>query len=174
MVGHRNFEPKEPCATTRNIGITGKIKEQLHGKCKNAGPRSKRTGISVDIIKKFAGMIPVLGVCLGHQCIGFAYGGKIIQAKRLMHGKTSLIKHDGKEIFKGVDNPFEATRYHSLVVDPRTLPSCLTVTARSKDKDKEIMAIRHKEYPLWGVQFHPESILTGMGKNILKNFLNQK
>ncbi|MCK5213885.1 MAG: aminodeoxychorismate/anthranilate synthase component II [Candidatus Omnitrophica bacterium] len=139
------------------------------------GPgRPQGSGISVDIIKKFAGMIPVLGVCLGHQCIGFAYGGKIIQAKRLMHGKTSLIKHDGKEIFKGVDNPFEATRYHSLVVDPRTLPSCLTVTARSKDKDKEIMAIRHKEYPLWGVQFHPESILTGMGKNILKNFLNQK
>jgi len=134
------------------------------------GPgRPEKAGISVEIIHEFSGQIPILGVCLGHQCIGYAYGGKIIQAKKLMHGKTSMIRHDNKELFKGIDNPFEATRYHSLIVDKKSLPSCLRITARTSDY--EIMGLRHKDYPLWGVQFHPESILTREGKGILKNFL---
>lgn len=136
------------------------------------GPgRPEAAGISVQVIQDFAGRIPVLGVCLGHQAIGTAYGAKIIQAKRLMHGKTSEIVHDGKEIFDKVENPFSATRYHSLVVDSRSLPDCLEVTAWTRDRDKEIMALRHKAFPLWGVQFHPESILTLAGKTILANFL---
>ena len=136
------------------------------------GPgRPEAAGISVDLIKEFSSEIPILGVCLGHQAIGFAFGGKIIHAKKLMHGKTSLIYHDEKEIFKGLANPFEATRYHSLVIDPKTLPSCLEVTA--KTQDKEIMGLRHKKFPLWGVQFHPESILTKEGKSLLNNFLNE-
>ena len=136
------------------------------------GPgRPSGAGVSVDIIKEFAGKIPILGVCLGHQCIGYAFGGKITPAKRLMHGKTSLITHNNKEIFKSIEDPFEATRYHSLVIDKKTLPDCLKVTARTKDNDREIMAIRHKTFPLWGVQFHPESILTKAGMRILENFL---
>lgn len=134
------------------------------------GPgRPEAAGISVDIIKEFAGELPILGVCLGHQSIGYAYGGKIIRAKALMHGKTSKIKHDGKEIYKGVANPFEATRYHSLVIERKSLPKCLEVTAWTSDR--EIMGIRHKKLPIWGVQYHPESILTGEGKKILNNFL---
>lgn len=128
-------------------------------------------GISVEAIRAFAGKVPILGVCLGHQAIGYAYGGNIIRAKRLMHGKTSLIRHNQKDIFRGVDNPFEATRYHSLVVERGTVPACLEITAWTQDADKEIMGLRHKEFPLWGVQFHPESILTKAGKTILKNFL---
>ena len=136
------------------------------------GPgRPDDAGISVDLVKEFAGKIPILGVCLGHQCIGYAFGGKIIQAKKLMHGKTSFIAHDGRGIFKSIENPFEATRYHSLVIDKKTLPDCFLVTARTKDKEREMMGIRHKKFPLWGVQFHPESILTKAGKDILKNFL---
>ncbi|HBR15227.1 MAG TPA: anthranilate/aminodeoxychorismate synthase component II [Candidatus Omnitrophica bacterium] len=129
----------------------------------------KDAGISVDVIREFAGKTPILGVCLGHQSIGYAYGGKIIRAKKLMHGKTSMIRHNGKELFKGIENPFEATRYHSLVIERKTLPSCLEVTAWTSDQ--EIMGVRHKEQPVWGVQFHPESILTKAGKDILKNFL---
>lgn len=130
-------------------------------------------GISVDLIREFAGKIPILGVCLGHQCMGYAYGGQIIRAKKLMHGKTSMIEHDRKDLFKGIENPFEATRYHSLVIERATMPSCLKITAWTTD-DKEIMGVRHKEFPLWGVQFHPESILTKAGKDILKNFLTLK
>ena len=137
------------------------------------GPgRPEGAGISVDLIREFAGTVPILGVCLGHQSIGYAYGGKIIRAKKLMHGKTSMIRHNNKEIFKGIENPFEATRYHSLVIDKKTMPKCLVVTARTSDG--EIMALKHKDFPLWGVQFHPESILTTEGKKILKNFLNMK
>ncbi len=139
------------------------------------GPgRPEDAGVSVEIIKILSGTIPILGVCLGHQAIGYAYGGKIISAKRLMHGKTSLIEHDEKEIFKSLANPFEATRYHSLVIDPKFVPECLEITAWTKDQDREIMGVRHKEFPLWGVQFHPESILTKVGKQLLKNFLDQK
>lgn len=135
------------------------------------GPgRPEVAGVSVEIIKQLAGQIPILGVCLGHQCIGYAYGAKIIRAARLMHGKTSMIKHNNTDIFKGIENPFEATRYHSLVIDKETKPECLNVTAWSEDG--EIMGVAHKQLPLWGVQFHPESILTTSGKSILKNFLN--
>jgi para-aminobenzoate synthetase component 2 len=134
------------------------------------GPgRPEDAGISCAVIKEFAGEMPILGVCLGHQAIGFVFGARIVGAKRLMHGKTSLIYHNGKTIFKNIPNPFEATRYHSLLVDRKTLPKCLEITARTKQN--EIMAIRHKQYPLWGVQFHPESILTKAGKAILRNFL---
>ena len=137
------------------------------------GPgRPEGAGISVDLIHEFAGTIPILGVCLGHQCIGYAYGAKIIRAKKLMHGKTSMVRHNNKGIFKGIENPFEATRYHSLVIEKKTMPKCLEVTARASDG--EIMALRHTVFPLWGVQFHPESILTKAGKRILKNFLNSK
>ena len=137
------------------------------------GPgRPEDAGISVALIKEFAGKIPILGVCLGHQAIGYAYGGKIISAKKLMHGKTSMIKHHNTDLFKNLENPFEATRYHSLVIDPKTLPNYLEVTAKSEDD--EIMGVRHKELALWGVQFHPESILTKAGKNLLKNFLSLK
>jgi len=136
------------------------------------GPgRPEDAGISVEIIQKLAGKIPILGVCLGHQAIGYAYGGKIIHARTLMHGKTSKITHDNREIFKNIEDPFEATRYHSLVIDPSTLPKELEVTATTLD-DKEIMGVRHKTFPLWGVQFHPESILTKEGMNILRNFLH--
>jgi anthranilate synthase/aminodeoxychorismate synthase-like glutamine amidotransferase len=135
------------------------------------GPgRPEGAGISCAIIEAFAGKIPILGVCLGHQCLGYAYGGKIIQAKKLMHGKTSKIYHNRKTIFTHIPNPFEATRYHSLVVEKKSLPKCLEITAWTKDG--EIMGLKHDKYPLWGVQFHPESILTKVGKDLLANFLN--
>jgi len=126
-------------------------------------------GISNNVIASFAGKIPILGVCLGHQCIGHVFGGLVVRADRLMHGKTSMIYHDGKAVFTGLDNPFEAIRYHSLVIKPETLPECLIVSAWTNDD--EIMGVRHKEYPLWGVQFHPESILTAEGKKLLRNFI---
>jgi anthranilate synthase component 2 len=128
-------------------------------------------GICSKIILEMSKETPTLGVCLGHQGIYFYYGGKIRRAKRIVHGKTSEIEHDGKGIFKNVPNPFIATRYHSLVGDIKSLPDCLEVTAISRD-DREIMGIRHKEYPLVGIQFHPESILTTNGKQIIKNFLH--
>ncbi|MDD5355675.1 MAG: aminodeoxychorismate/anthranilate synthase component II, partial [Candidatus Omnitrophica bacterium] len=137
------------------------------------GPgRPEDAGISCELIDKFKGKIPILGVCLGHQAIGYAFGGKIIQAKNIMHGKTSMIHHDKKTIFRNIPSPFEATRYHSLLVERKTLPSALEITAWTKDK--EIMGLKHKGYPIWGVQFHPESILTKLGLRILSNFLNQK
>jgi anthranilate synthase component 2 len=136
------------------------------------GPgRPEDAGISIEIIKQLGPTIPVLGVCLGHQGIGYAFDGKVINAKRLMHGKTSMIKHNGKGIFKGLPDPFEATRYHSLVIDSKKVPDCLIVTAKTTD-DGEIMGVQHKTYPIYGVQFHPESILTKQGINILKNFLH--
>ena len=135
------------------------------------GPCTPReAGISCELIRYFAGRVPLLGVCLGHQCIGDAFGGEIVRAERLMHGKTSMIHHNGKEIFDALENPFEATRYHSLIVKKETLPDCFKLTAWT-DQD-EIMGIRHKEHPIWGVQFHPESILTDAGKPLLQNFLN--
>jgi len=134
------------------------------------GPgRPSEAGISEAVIKEFAGKIPILGVCLGHQCIGEVFGGRVLRADRLMHGKTSLIYHNGKEIFKGIKNPFTATRYHSLIVERKSLPEILEITAQTKEH--EIMGIRHKKFPVWGVQFHPESILTDEGKKILANFL---
>ncbi|MHB1000646.1 MAG: aminodeoxychorismate/anthranilate synthase component II [Armatimonadota bacterium] len=129
----------------------------------------KEAGISVETIKHFAGKIPILGVCLGHQSIGYAFGGDIVRADRLMHGKTSPIHHDGKGVFKGMPNPFEAIRYHSLVIKRETMPSCLEITAETEIG--EIMGVRHKELMIEGVQFHPESILTQDGKILLRNFL---
>ena len=131
----------------------------------------KYFGVCADIIADMGRKTPTLGVCLGHQGIGHVFGGKIRRAKTLMHGKTSLIEHDGKSILKGVESPFRATRYHSLVIDDKTLQKELQITARSMD-DKEIMGVRHVEYPIEGVQFHPESILTDAGKKMLKNFLD--
>jgi len=129
-------------------------------------------GISVDIVRHFAGKLPILGVCLGHQSIGAAMGGVIVSAERLMHGKTSMMFHDEKTIFEGLPNPFEATRYHSLIVQKKSLPDCFEISAWTEEG--EIMGIRHKEYIVEGVQFHPESILTVEGKNLLKNFLGMK
>jgi para-aminobenzoate synthetase component II len=127
-------------------------------------------GISCDAILRFAEKIPILGVCLGHQCIGAAFGGKIVRAPSIMHGKLSEVSHDSRTIFRSLKNPFAAMRYHSLVIDPRLLPAELTVSARTADNI--IMAVRHKRFPVEGVQFHPESILTGEGKKLLKNFLD--
>ncbi len=126
-------------------------------------------GISVSVIKHFAGQLPILGVCLGHQSIAQAYGGKIVRAERLMHGKTSPVFHDGRELFAGLPDPFDATRYHSLLVERASLPECLEITAWTAEG--EIMGMRHKELPVWGMQFHPESILTVTGMDMLKNFL---
>ena len=127
-------------------------------------------GICTEVLRKVSIETPTLGVCLGHQGIVHSFGGKIVRAKRLRHGKTSSIRHDGKGIFRGLENPFEATRYHSLVADPRTLPDSLEVSARSED-DQEVMAVRHREFPIEGVQFHPESILTMHGHRMIANFL---
>ncbi|MCR6108844.1 aminodeoxychorismate/anthranilate synthase component II [Bacillus sp. A301a_S52] len=127
-------------------------------------------GISMEAIKHFAGKTPIFGVCLGHQSMAQVFGGDVIRAERLMHGKTSEVTHDGKTIFTNVETPFTATRYHSLIVKPETLPNCFEVSAQTAEG--EIMAIRHKEYPLEGVQFHPESIMTGAGKQLLRNFLD--
>jgi len=134
------------------------------------GPGSpKDAGISNELIRTFAGRLPILGVCLGHQCIGEVFGGDVVRAARLMHGKTSAIHHTSTGIFRHLPNPFDATRYHSLIVKRETLPRCLTITAWTKDR--EIMGLRHVRLPIYGVQFHPESILTKPGKDLLRNFL---
>lgn len=135
------------------------------------GPCSPReAGLSNDIIREFGPQIPLLGVCLGHQCIGHTFGAKVIVNYRMMHGKTSPIRHNGKDLFAGMPNPFEATRYHSLVIERASLPDCLEITAETDEG--EIMGVRHREFPIWGVQFHPESILTEHGRTILRNFLS--
>ncbi len=126
-------------------------------------------GVSIEMIEAFAGKIPVLGVCLGHQCIGQHYGGKIVLSDRLMHGKTSSILHDSTALFQGMESPFSATRYHSLLVERSSLPDCLEITAETSEK--EIMGFKHREHPIWGVQFHPESFATINGIKILENFL---
>ncbi len=140
------------------------------------GPRTpSEAGISMDVIKLFAGRLPILGVCLGHQSIGQVYGGNIVHARQIMHGKVSPIYHSGKGVFTGLDNPFQATRYHSLVIDKETLPDCLEITAWTITDDgnmDEIMGVRHKEMGVEGVQFHPESIRSEYGYELLKNFLN--
>ncbi len=136
----------------------------------------KEAGISVEAIRYYAGKIPILGVCLGHQSIVYAFGGKIVQAKQIMHGKTSEIYHDGQTIFQGLKNPFVATRYHSLVAEKESLPNCFVISAWADDMrfgpNSEIMGVRHKNLPIEGVQFHPESILTKEGLHLLENFLN--
>ncbi|MCM8780752.1 MAG: aminodeoxychorismate/anthranilate synthase component II [Candidatus Omnitrophica bacterium] len=129
-------------------------------------------GISCKLIREYAGKVPILGVCLGHQCIGYVFGARIVIADRLMHGKTSWIYHNQKTIFKGIPNPFEATRYHSLIIDKKGFPESLEIIAWTKQN--EIMGLRHRRYDIWGLQFHPESILTTHGKDILHNFLKIK
>jgi anthranilate synthase/aminodeoxychorismate synthase-like glutamine amidotransferase len=134
------------------------------------GPCSPReAGLSNEIIRAFGPQVPTFGVCLGHQCIGHVFGGNVVVNYRMMHGKTSLIKHNGKDLFAGMPNPFAATRYHSLVIQRDSVPDCLEVTAETEEG--EVMGVRHKQHPIWGVQFHPESILTENGRQILKNFL---
>lgn len=134
------------------------------------GPCSPReAGLSNEVIRSFGRSIPVFGVCLGHQCIGHTFGAEVVVNYRMMHGKTSLIHHNGKDLFRDMPNPFSATRYHSLVIKRDTIPDCLEVTAETDEG--EVMGVRHKELPIWGVQFHPESILTESGRTIVKNFL---
>lgn len=135
------------------------------------GPgRPDSAGISMEVVRHFSGKLPILGVCLGHQTIGKVFGGKVVSAQKLMHGKTSLVQADGQMIFKGIDKPFQAMRYHSLAVAKEGLPDCLVITAESEDG--EIMGLRHKEHLTEGIQFHPESIMTKIGKRLLRNFLN--
>jgi anthranilate synthase/aminodeoxychorismate synthase-like glutamine amidotransferase len=133
----------------------------------------QEAGISIELIRHFAGKVPVLGVCLGHQAIGEAFGGKVIRAPHLMHGKTSEIEHDGRTIFAGVSSPFTATRYHSLIISEKDLPAELEVSASTTERDgsRTIMGVRHRRYPVEGVQFHPESVLTAEGKKLIRNFL---
>jgi anthranilate synthase component II len=129
-------------------------------------------GATVPVIRRWGATIPTLGVCLGHQAIAEAYGGKVVRAGKVMHGKTSMVRHDGRELFEGLPNPIEVMRYHSLVVQPDSLPAELEVTARAEDEPDEIHAFRHRIHPVWGVQFHPESIMTDRGRDLLRNFLN--
>lgn len=134
------------------------------------GPRSpKEAGITVEVIRSFYKSIPIMGICLGHQSIGFAFGGEIVRARSIMHGKTSMMINDGRTIFAGLPNPFSAGRYHSLIVKRETLPDCLEISAETSEG--EIMGLRHRQYPVEGIQFHPESVLTPQGKRIIKNFL---
>ena len=130
-----------------------------------------QAGITVPVIRRWGAELPMLGVCLGHQAIGEAYGGRVVRARRVMHGKVSAIEHAGDELFAGLPSPLDVMRYHSLVVEPATLPAALAVTARSADDPEEIHALRHREHPVWGVQFHPESVMTAHGKRLLGNFL---
>ncbi len=136
------------------------------------GPGVPETsGVSPEVVRRFGEEIPTLGVCLGHQIIAYAFGGEISKASQLMHGKTSMISHEGGKLYQDISNPFKATRYHSLIVDNSSLPDCLQVTARAESSKEMIMGIEHKEHPIMGVQFHPESILTSSGKRIMENFL---
>ena len=138
--------------------------------CISPGPCTPReAGISNEVLRRFSETKPIFGVCLGHQCIGHTFGGNVIVNHRMMHGKTSPIRHNGKDLFAGMPNPFEATRYHSLVIERKTLPDCLEITAETEEG--EIMGVRHKQFPIWGVQFHPESVLTEHGHAMLRNFL---
>ena len=166
-------ELKQKVIVFRNDAITIEKIKQLNPShiVISPGPgRPEDAGISCEVIKKFTGDIPILGVCLGHQCIGYVYGGRIVKAERLMHGKTSLIYHKRAGIYKGIPSPFIATRYHSLIIKKGSLPQEIVVDAWTEEG--EIMGIRHKKHKLFGVQFHPEAVLTEYGKAILKNFLS--
>jgi anthranilate synthase/aminodeoxychorismate synthase-like glutamine amidotransferase len=169
-------ELKQEVVVRRNDEVTVKEVEELKAEkiVISPGPCTpSEAGISIELIRHFAGKVPILGVCLGHQAIGEAFGGKIIRAKNLMHGKTSEIQHDGRSVFRGLPSPFTATRYHSLIVSRAGLPAELEITAQTLDAGDEsvIMGLRHRRYPVEGVQFHPESVLTQHGKQLLKNFL---
>ncbi|MEH6437108.1 anthranilate synthase component II [Massilia sp. DD77] len=164
----------EEVVTVRNDEITLEQIEAMRPEriCISPGPKApKDAGLSLDILREFKGKLPILGVCLGHQAIGEAFGGKVIRAKQVMHGKTSLIAHTGEGVFKDLPTPFTVIRYHSLAIERSSLPDCLEVTAWTDDG--EIMGVRHKEYDIEGVQFHPESILSEHGHTLLKNFLTR-
>ena len=164
----------EDVRTVRNDEITLNDINQLKPDriCISPGPKSPAdAGVSVDVLKQFAGKLPILGVCLGHQAIGAAFGGKVVRAKQVMHGKTSLIAHTGEGVFKGLPSPFTVIRYHSLAIERASLPDCLEVTAWTDDG--EIMGVRHREFDIEGVQFHPESILSEHGHALFKNFLER-
>jgi anthranilate synthase/aminodeoxychorismate synthase-like glutamine amidotransferase len=161
----------------RNDQVTVEEVEALHPEriLLSPGPCTpQEAGISIDLIRHFAGKMPLLGVCLGHQAIGAAFGGNVVRARNLMHGKTSQVEHDGKTIFSGLPSPMTATRYHSLVVSEQDLPKDLEVSAKTRDRDGSsvIMGLRHRHFPVEGVQFHPESVLTGEGKQLIRNFLS--
>ncbi len=158
----------------RNDQITVDEIGELHpdGLILSPGPCAPaQAGITVEAIRRWGATIPTLGVCLGHQAIGEAYGGDVIRAERVMHGKTSQVRHNGSDVFAGLPSPMEVMRYHSLIVDRATLPDCLEVTAVADDDSNEVHGVRHKSYPVFGVQFHPESVMTPHGKQLLKNFL---
>jgi len=162
----------------RNDQITPEEVEAMHPEriVLSPGPRTpQQAGITIPLIRHFAGKLPLLGVCLGHQAIGAAFGGNIVRAPHLMHGKTSAVQHDGKTIFEGLPSPMTATRYHSLIVEERKLPADLEVSAWATEKDgsRTIMGLRHRKFAIEGVQFHPESVLTSEGKKLVENFLNQ-
>lgn len=161
-------------AIRRNDKVTvDEIKDMSPEKiCISPGPCTpNEAGISCEVIKELGPSVPLLGVCLGHQSIGQVYGGEVVRAERLMHGKTSPILHTGKGVFADIPSPFEATRYHSLIIKRDSFPDCFEITAEAETEEREIMGLKHKEYPIHGVQFHPESILTGEGMKLLKNFL---
>jgi para-aminobenzoate synthetase component 2 len=163
------------CQTYRNDQIDCSEIERLRPERMviSPGPCTPReAGVSQEAILRMAGRVPILGVCLGHQCIGSVFGGRIVRAERLMHGKSSLIYHDGKTIYKGLPNPLQAIRYHSLLIERKTLPDCLDISAETEEG--EVMGVRHKKYPIEGVQFHPESIMTQEGKSLLRNFLEME
>jgi len=167
-LGERPVVKRNDEITVDEIGVMGVTRLVISpGPCTPA-----EAGITVEAIKRWGSTIPTLGVCLGHQAIGEAYGGKVVRAGTLMHGKTSRVTHDGKGIFKNIPNPLEVMRYHSLVIESQSLPNDLEVVARGQDDPGEIHAVRHREHPVWGVQFHPESILTQNGREILRNFLS--
>ena len=162
----------EDVSVFRNDKITlGEIKKlKPQAIFLSPGPCTPReAGITVKVIRNFYTSVPIMGICLGHQSIGFAFGGEVVRAERIMHGKTSLVRHNGKTIFAGLPNPFSAGRYHSLIVKKETLPDCLEISAETEEG--EIMGLRHRQYPVEGIQFHPESVLTPQGKRIIKNFL---
>jgi len=167
------LDPSVETRVFRNDQITIPEIEQQHPDriLISPGPCTPReAGISNDVIRHFAGKVPIFGVCLGHQCIGHVFGGNVIRADRIMHGKTSQIRHDDRGVFQGLENPFTATRYHSLMVERKSLPDCREVSASTVDQD-ELMGLRHKQFKIEGVQFHPESFLTDQGYKILANFL---
>jgi anthranilate synthase component 2 len=169
----------EEVSVFRNDQISITTIEKLHPTCLIISPgpcTPNEAGVSLDIIRHFTGKFPILGVCLGHQCIGQAFGGQIVHAKAIMHGKTSMVHHNNKGVFRGLSNPFEATRYHSLVIGQANFPQCLEVTAWTETNEgelDEIMGIHHRELAIEGVQFHPESILTQHGHDLLLNFLKR-
>jgi anthranilate synthase/aminodeoxychorismate synthase-like glutamine amidotransferase len=169
-------EMGEEVVVRRNDQTTAEEIAQMHPEriVVSPGPCTpQEAGISIDVIKHFAGRVPVLGVCLGHQAIGAAFGGKVVRAHNLMHGKTSQVEHDGKSIFRDIPSPLTATRYHSLIVEENGLPKELEISATCIDRDgrRVIMGLRHREYAIEGVQFHPESVLTEHGKQMIRNFL---